>query len=561
MILIEERKTKKLPGESSLFINFAYNAEIVEVIKQATVKNYNKTNKEWEVPLTDLAFLLDRLCTFGKIKISLLKDRKEEKSKDIVLSEYKTKPFTYQLNGIKFGLSHNRWLLLDMPGLGKSLQLIYLAQELKERQGIEHCLIICGVNALKQNWVSEILKHSDLSCRILGQRKQKNGKIKIGSISDRVEDLKSKIEEFFVITNIETLRDETIIKQINSEKVNKFDCIFVDEIHKAKNQSSKQGHNLLKLSAKYMIGATGTLLLNSPFDAYLPLKWLELDNSTASNFKYYYGNFKGIHNEIFLGYRNLEVLKAQLDKYSLRRTKDLLDLPPKNIINEYLELNDKQELFYKNIEQGIIDQVDRVELKPANVLAMITRLRQATACPSILTSEDIPSTKIDRACELAQQLLEVGEKVVIFSTFKESLTKLKEKLSIFQPVICSGDTADSDINTSINNFQNEVNTKLMLCTWQKMGTGFTLTAASYAIFLDVPWTAALLEQAQDRIYRIGSKKPVFIYHLICKDTVDERVQSIVEDKEAISEYVVDDKISEKHIDNLKKYIEELSKLR
>ena len=98
----------------------------------------------------------------------------------------------------------------------------------------------------------------------------------------------------------------------------------------------------------------------------------------------------------------------------------------------------------------------------------------------------------------------------------------------------------------------------MLATWQKVGTGITLTAASYAIFLDTPWNNAIFCQAQDRIHRIGSKKPVFIYNLVCKDTIDERVLELVESKGAISDYVVDDIITESAINSLKKYIEDLS---
>ena len=98
----------------------------------------------------------------------------------------------------------------------------------------------------------------------------------------------------------------------------------------------------------------------------------------------------------------------------------------------------------------------------------------------------------------------------------------------------------------------------MLATWQKMGTGVTLNAASYEVFLDTPWTEAVFIQAQDRIHRIGSKKPVFIYNLVCKNTIDERVLELVQSKGAISDYVVDDIISPNAVESLKKYIEDLA---
>ena len=334
--------------------------------------------------------------------------------------------------------------------------------------------------------------------------------------------------------------------------------IILDEGHVCKSPTSIQGKNLLKLSAKYMVLATGTILMNSPLDAYVPLKWIGADRSTYTNFKFYYCNFTGQFNNILLGYRNMDIIKDQLEDVSLRRTKDLLDLPEKTVITEYVDMNDKQHSFYDNIKEGIIQQVDKVKMSTASLLAMVTRLRQATACPSILTTENIPSSKIERASDLAKQIIENGDKVVIFSTFKDSLHELEKEFSGIDYVVCHGDVSDSDINILKNRFQEDDNCKVMLATWQKMGTGITLTAASYAIFLDTPWTNAVFLQAQDRIHRIGSKKPVFIYNLVCKDTIDERVLELVESKGAISDYVVDDIITESAMNSLKKYIEDLA---
>lgn len=556
MIHIEEKQTSKLPGKTSLYVNFTYNPMIVETVKQCTVANYDKKTTTWEVPLTSLSFLLDRLSQIDDVEIVLLGEEDKKQHEIYPLGNYKTKPYQYQIDGIEFGLNEDRWLLLDAPGLGKTLQLIYLAQELKEKEGIEHCLIICGLNTLKNNWKDEIHKHSDMSCMILGERKTKNGKVRIGSVQERLEDLKRPIEEFFVVTNIQTIRDSNIVSAIKNGP-NKFDMIILDEGHVCKSPTSIQGKNLLKLSAKYMILATGTILMNSPLDAYVPLKWIGADRSTYTNFKFYYCNFTGQFNNILLGYRNMDILKDQLEDVSLRRTKDLLDLPEKTIITEYVDMNDKQHSFYDNIKEGIIQQLDKVKMSTASLLAMVTRLRQATACPSILTTENIPSSKIERASDLAKQIIENGDKVVIFSTFKDSLYELEKEFNGVGYVVCHGDVSDSDINILKNRFQEDDNCKIMLATWQKMGTGITLTAASYAIFLDTPWNNAVFQQAQDRIHRIGSKKPVFIYNLVCKDTIDERVLELVESKGAISDYVVDDIVTESAMESLKKYIEDL----
>ena len=556
MIKITEKLTQKVPGITSVFVEFDYNPEIVQELKSFPCFNYSKKTNKWEIPIIYLAQLIDQLCVYDDIDLQLCNITFKE-DQIYNLSKYKTKPFPYQEEGIQFGLNHDKWLLLDPPGLGKTLQIMYIAEELKKRDNIKHCLVICGINTLKTNWKKEIERHSNLSCRILGEKVSSRGKVSYGSVNYRLQQLQSPIKEFFVITNIETLRDDRIIKAL-LKGPNKFEMLVVDEIHKCKSSTSQQGKNLLKLKdTKYKIGATGTLLLNNPLDAYVPLKWIDADRSTEGNFDRYYCVYGGQFGHDFLGYRNLSTLKKQLELYSLRRQKSLLNLPPKNIIHEYLDMSETQKAFYENVKNGVREEVDKVVLKPSVVLGMVMRLRQATACPSILTTKNIPSVKIDRVCELCEEITSDGNKVVIFSTFKQTVDELSQRLAQYNPLIGTGDIPDEIISQNVDIFQQNPENKLFIGTWQKCGTGLTLTAATHMIFLDTPWTPASFEQACDRIYRIGTEKPVFIYNLIVTDTVDEKVREIVEDKSALSDFVIDDIITQKSLQSLQKYIEEL----
>jgi SNF2 family DNA or RNA helicase len=188
---------------------------------------------------------------------------------------------------------------------------------------------------------------------------------------------------------------------------------------------------------------------------------------------------------------------------------------------------------------------------------MVTRLRQATAHPGILSTENIPSGKIDRCCDLLEQIISDGNKCVVFSTFKETIDAIKERIPQYKPLIGTGDIPDEQISNNVDKFQNCEDNKVFLGTWQKCGTGLTLTSASYMIFIDTPWTDAAFEQACDRIYRIGTTKPVTIYNLITSDTIDERVNEIVNDKGALADYIIDDTITESGLNSLRKYIEEL----
>ena len=554
MIHIKEEKTKQVPGLTSLFVSFDYNKDVVEVVKSCDGSKYNKKNKIWEVPILNLSYLLDMLVLIDDVTLQLLEDKNPK------IHRYEPKDdllFPHQVEGVQFGLHHDRWLLLDAPGLGKTLQIIRLAEELKERENIQHCLIICGLNSLKQNWRKEIQKFSNLSCRIIGKRINSRGREVDISVADCVEQLKQPIDEFFLIINVEKLRDDKLISALIKNKPNKIDLIVVDELHVAKSSTSQQGQNLLKTKSKYQVGATGTLLLNDPIDAYVPLKWIGAERSTVSDFKKYYYRHEGFGGQV-TGYKNLAQLKDQIEKVSLRRKKDLLDLPPKNVIDEFVEMDEKQSKFYNNVKAGIKDEVDKVVLRTSNLLAMIARLRQATECPQVLTTEDIPSAKIDRCVDLAEQILsDPQEKLVVFSMFKEPLNPLMDRLKKYNPFLCTGDVDDSVIANNITTFQEDDEHRVMLCTISKMGTGVTLNRAGYSIFLSTPWTDGVQTQAEDRIHRIGTKKPVFVFRLWTKDTIDERVLELINTKKALSDYVVDDDMSEQTLDVLRKYIQEM----
>ena len=556
MIRIEERTPTKIPGLTSLYISFPFNKELIDIIAGFQPVHLNKQTYECEVPVLLLSQILDEICVFDDIELKLIEEREQPKDVDLLV-DYKIKPFDYQIDGIKFGIANERFLLLDEPGLGKTMQIIHIAEELHARGEIEHCLIICGVNTLKTNWKKEIEKHSNLSATILGEKIGKRGGYSIGSVKERVEHLKRKIDEFFIITNVETIRNDDIVTAILKGS-NKIDMIVVDEVHCCRSSQSQQGANLLKLSnPRYKIGATGTLIMNNPLDAYLPLKWIGAEHATLTNYKNYYCTFGGNFHNIIVGFKHLDSLKQQIEACSIRRLKDKINLPPKTIINEFVDMGDRQSKFYDDIVHGVLDEVDKVEISTSSLLALVSRLRQATACPSVLTSEPIESAKVERAIDLTEQITDAGKKVVIFSTFKETVRILADRLSDLNPLVCTGDTNDKTIERNKELFQTDPSRKVFIATWQKMGTGITLTAASYAIFIDTPWTSAVYNQAQDRVHRIGTSENVTIYDLITTNTIDERVLEILNDKEAIGDFILDDTISRDAVDSLRKYILDL----
>lgn len=552
MINLTVAKPMKVSGRYSVFVTFSFRQDIVNYLKSFRVSYYHPELKAWEIPLLELADMIDYFSHIDDVELKVL-EYDDEKEEHELTQDYKLKLSKYQEEGIKYGLGSDKWLLLDEMGLGKTAQMIGLARELKAQRGISHCLVICCVNTLKTNWKREIEKHSDETCVILGERVTSTGSVVYDSIEKRAEQLKNPIDEFFIITNIESFRDERMIKAFKKSK-NKIDMIVVDECHKCKDSESQQGKGLLKLDAKYKIGLTGTPMLNKPTDLFVPLKWTDNDSATLGTFEAQYCVYGGVSGHEVVGYKNLDLLKDELDCCSLRRTKDLLDLPEKTVINEIVDMNDDQARFYSDVCNGLKKEVDKVRLHPNNLLSMITRLRQATVCPTILTTNNIKSSKVERCIDLIEQIIAQGDKVVVMSTFKEPLSIIADRLKDYKPLLCTGDVKDYEIERNITKFQGNPNSKIMLCTWQRMGTGVTLTAASYMIHLDTAYTSALFEQTCDRIHRIGQKNPVFIYNLICKDTVDETVAELVARKKALSDFVVDDKLDDESFQVLSRYV-------
>ena len=543
MIKVKIAEAIRCNGDYSLFVSFDYNQKIVDTIRSFPSRYWDKDTKEWEVPFNKLGDLVNNLSDFdfdisGKY-VSLEKPKAEMPNG----FEFKTKPFDHQIIGFQYGLDNDRWLLGDEQGLGKTKQVIDIAVAKKLQKGYKHCLIVCGVNGLKWNWVNEVHTHSNEDVYILGQRNRKNGNLVIGSTSDKIEDI-DDIDElpYFIITNVESLREETIankLKELCQSK--KIGIVAIDEIHKCKNPSSQQGKGILKLTAECRIAMTGTPLMNQPLDLFIILKWLGYEKHPFYAFKKHYCNFGGYGGYEVISYKNLDELQEQLNDIMLRRRKDdVLDLPEKTYIDEYVELTPKQGVIYREVTNEIKANIDNIKMAN-NPLAELIRMRQATGYTGILSTTIKESAKLDRMEELVEESVNNGKKVVIFSNWTQMTDVIEDRLSNYNVGVITGDTKDENRQAIVNDFQNG-HIDVMIGTIGAMGTGLTLTAGTVEIFLDEPWNKALKDQAEDRCHRIGQQSNITIYTLLTKNTIDERIHELVEKKGMMSDALVDGKI-------------------
>ena len=288
---------------------------------------------------------------------------------------------------------------------------------------------------------------------------------------------------------------------------------------------------------------TGTPLMNTPLDLYIILKWLGYEKHAFYAFKKHYCNMGGFGGYEIIGYKNLDELQEQLDDIMLRRLKeDVLDLPEKTPITEYVEMTPKQAQIYAEVTAEIKANIDNIKMAN-NPLAELIRMRQATGYTGILSSTVKESAKLDRMEELVEEARENGKQVVIFSNWTQMTDAIYERLhKKYTLSVITGETKDELRQHNVKEFQ-EGRSKVIIGTIGAMGTGLTLTAGTVEIFMDEPWNRANKEQAEDRCHRVGTTENVTIYTLVCKDTIDEKINQLVEKKGAMADALVDGKIA------------------
>lgn len=553
-----EKLTNNILVKKSAFVSFDYNPDIVSFIKQMGTRVYNPDNHTWEMPINNIIGLCNKFEN-QEIQISGIYEDLHKQEFEIDIPKdytFKTKPFNHQIDGVRFGLNKKKFLLCDDQGLGKTFQIINWVGCLEKTDKINKVLIVCGVNSLKYNWQSEISIHSDEKGWVLGTRFRKTtGKAYEGSTKDKLDDLDNLPDCRYIITNIETLRAgaEKITKSKYhfpiAEKLQELckngtiSVIAFDECHKSKEPTSLQSRAMINVQAKYMVAMSGTPLMNNPLDLYFPMKWLGYENHSFYQFKQHYCTLGGWGGSQVVGYKNLEEIRTMMDNIMLRRLKtEVLDLPEKIRKIEYVDMTSKQNQIYKEVYNGVMSDLQKIKFSN-NPLSMMIRLRQATGWTGIISNTVQESAKMERMIELVQEIVASGQKAIIFSNW-ESITEVaKEKLKSYNPAYITGATKADERMKEVDRFQNDDKCRVIIGTIGAMGTGLTLTAAQNVIFLDSPWNMALKAQAEDRAHRIGTKGTVNIITLVCKNTIDERIEELVEKKGQIADALVDGKTS------------------
>ena len=366
----------------------------------------------------------------------------------------------------------------------------------------------------------------------------------------------------FLIMNIESIRykegryysiADEIITRINSGYIG---MIALDEIHKNASPTSIQGKQILRIKKNtdkrcMWIPMTGTPITKQPTDVYLPLRLCE-GHTVSSYYKWcqyfcIYGGFGGYQ---ILGYRNIPRLKCILEHNMIRRLKeDILDLPPKIHYTEYVENTPYQRKLYNQVANELLNDKEEIMLA-LNPMTKFLKLRQVNGSPELVDEElkvddEYPkkNARLVRLMELLEDAHERGEKTIVFSNWVEPLRTLykfvskKYKTCVFTGTM-SAEAREKHKKAFIENPEYTV----LLGTIGAAGTSHTFTVARNVIFYDDCWNPSDKEQAEDRIYRIGTTQSVNIFTLVAKDTIDDKVEQILSTKSGVSKYIVDGRL-------------------
>lgn len=553
MINAKYGKPKKLKGvEQSLFLTFRYKQNIVDAIRKITPRYWHNEEKMWEIEysaLSELKSLLpkEEIDVFGE---PINQKQYMEKLVDhtIMLPKaIKTRLFPFQKDTFDEGMSYDRYIYNLSMGCGKTVITLATVLKRMELGQIKRCLILPCVNGLKITWANQIAEHtSSIKCKILGNRQNSKGVWSTRGTVEKLEDLKTLDDDVrFYITNIESIRSKEITdKLVKLMDKGEFDCIVVDESHRLSQPSAQQSKALMRLTnhVKYVYLLTGTILMNKPDDLYIPLKITGAFTGNFSNFRSRYDVLGGWGGYEVVGHKHLDELQAKLMSVSKRIRKEevLKDLPSKTIVEEYVEMGQKQAKIYKDVLNAIMADIDTVRLS-IDPLAQMIRLRQATADTSLLSTTVHESAKFDRALELIEDIIAEGNSVIVYSNWEKVISNFRKFLSEYHltSAIITGKIKDREAQFKYFNENDDCH--IIMGTTNALGTGYTINKASNVIFLDEPWTAALRDQSIDRCHRIGQTKNVTVHILMCNNTVDTTIHKIVNKKGVMGDALVDAK--------------------
>ncbi|HAT4139316.1 DEAD/DEAH box helicase [Clostridium perfringens] len=474
----------------------------------------------------------------GKLLNKEFKRKLVPKALNAELRPYQKEGFKWinEITDLGFG-----GVLADDMGLGKTLQIIaFLLSQKKSKS------IVVVPTSVIYNWMDEFEKFApSIRIGLVHGSKSKRDKVlrdfKRGlGIKIEEKNLKEKSYEKYdvLLTTYGTLKnDEKAYENLS------FDYCIIDEAQNIKNPSAQATLSVKNIKSRCNIALTGTPIENNLMEL-----WSIFDFVMPG----YLFTKERFRERFILDESNLSELKSLITPFILRRLKEevLSELPEKLEKKYLVEMKGKQKQLYSFYVNAIKNQLNENKSSEKsgrdkiNLFAYLTKLREICLDPSLVVPDyKGGSSKLTMVKEIVKDASESGKKILLFSQFTSVLKKIEEdfKKEDISYLYLDGGTSAKDRVERVKKFNEDSNIKVFLISLKAGGVGLNLTSASVVIHFDPWWNPAVEDQATDRAHRFGQENKVEVIKLVAKDTIEEKIVLMQEDKRELIQSLMDGK--------------------
>ncbi len=430
----------------------------------------------------------------------------------------------YQLEGFNWLSRLSYWgvgaCLADDMGLGKTIQALAVILT----RATEGATLIIAPTSVCFNWINEAAKFAPTLNPIL-----------FGS-GNRQEIL-TNLQPFDLLICSYGLLQQEQVGQMLAEI--QWSTIVLDEAQFIKNMATKRSQAAMDLKGNFKLITTGTPIENHLGELWNLFRFINpgLLGSIQSFNQRFVTPIEGTENKI------RQQLKRLIQPFILRRTKNqvLQELPPRTETILYVELSQEEMALYEALRRDAVSQLTESSesggQKHLQVLAALMKLRRCCCNPRLVMADSgLNSSKLALFGEVIEELRENNHKALVFSQFVDHLQIVKNYLdqAKISYQYLDGSTPMKERQARVQAFQSGVG-DVFLISLKAGGTGLNLTAADYVIHLDPWWNPAVEDQASDRVYRMGQKRPVTVYRLVAKDTIEEKIVELHHQKRDLAD--------------------------
>ncbi len=440
----------------------------------------------------------------------------------------RVEPYPYQREGIVYGLDKKRLIIGDEPGLGKTLQSIGIV----DTAGAYPCLVICP-SSLKINWQREFEKFTDKSAIVLDNAVRTTWPYLLSMGMHQVAVVNYESLRKYFVWDIKGGKSFRLKDVVFCPQIKMFKSIIIDESHRVKDPSAQQTifTKGITTGKEYVILLSGTPVVNRPEDLVAQLSIMDRLQE--------FGGRSGFMADYCTDPKDkkaepavpLSVLSDKLYANCMIRrekAKVLPQLPDKTRVDLYVDISNAPEY---NLAAADLAEYLR-QYKECTDWEIRRKMRMEALVRFMTLRQLATLGKVAQAVDFIRTFLSSGKKLIVFCSLHEVVDALVKAFP--GSVTVTGRDSAVSKQASVDAFQNNPDTMLIICSIKAAGVGLTLTASSNVAFVELAWTYADCCQCEDRAHRIGQKDNVTCYYLLGRGTIDHTIYSLIHQKKSIA---------------------------